>query len=242
MGRRKRAAALAQGCGRASRRGGHHGAPAREQRSGDVLQFGDVRRAIGAMPAVAADDERNGRAAQDGDAGIGRSARGGEPLGGDAVGGRQRRQHVLAGKPVMARRNDKIGRAQPVRGSVRIDRECPSAQVALQALERWDRSASRGDGDVGIGWGVGERVARIRWRERRKRGVKSARRDAADVRRQAQSLNDAERLRLMPGPTVGENADCRMQRKARDARSAPTPTLPRFAGEEVRSGPVRQTA
>ncbi len=76
-----------------------------------MLQFGDVRRAIGAMPAVAADNERDARTGQGGDAGIGRGARAREPFRRDAVGGRQRRHDVIAGKPVMARRDDEIGGA-----------------------------------------------------------------------------------------------------------------------------------
>ena len=51
------------------------------------------------MPAVAADNKRDARTGQGGDAGIGRGARAGEPLRRDAVGGRQRRQDVIAGKP-----------------------------------------------------------------------------------------------------------------------------------------------
>ncbi len=58
--------------------------PRGEERRRDVQRVPHFPRAIGAMPAVAADDERNARAGQDGDAGIGRRARRGEPLRRDA--------------------------------------------------------------------------------------------------------------------------------------------------------------
>ena len=199
-------------------------------------------RAIGAMAAVAADDERNARAGQDGDAGIGRRARRGEPFRREPIRRRERREDIRAAKAVMARRDDEVGGAQSVRRLVQIDRERPPAGVALQSLERRERPASRGDRDIGVGRGVCEAVPRVGWRKRRERGVNRARRDAANIRRHAQRLRDAERLRLMPGASVGENAKRRARRKVQDARSAPSPALPRFAGEGVRSGPVTHAA
>ena len=130
------------------------------------------------MAAVAADDQRDARAGQDGDAGIGRRARRGEPLRRDPIRRRERREDIVGAKAVVARRDDEVGGAQSVRGLVQIDRECPSAGVALQSLERRDRPASRGDRDVGVGRGVGEArpADRLAQKARARRKKRAARR------------------------------------------------------------------
>ena len=97
--------------------------------------------------------------------------------------GRERREDIRAAKAVMARRDDEVGGAQSVRRLIQIDRECPPAGVALQSPKRGDRSASRGDRDIGVGRGVCEGVPRIGWRKGRERGVNVAGRNAANVRR-----------------------------------------------------------
>ena len=157
---------------------------------------------------------------------------------------RERREDIGGAKAIMARRDDEIGGARSVRGLVQIDRECSPAEVALQSLERWDRSPSRGDRNIGVGRGVCEAVPRIGWRKRRERGVNRARRDAANVRRQRPALR--RRRASAPHARRFRRRECGLSYAAEgpgcSKRPLPNPPPLRGRGGQIRaSGTSRAT-
>gem|GEM_PF-4235806 len=118
----------------------------------------------------------------------------------------------------MTGRDDQIGGGGPGRGPIEINGEDAPARQTLEPTQRRDGAAAGGERNIGPGRRERRRVARVGGAIRREQAEEGAGRETTQVRRRAQGGCDAQRLRLMTGAPVGQNADVEPGRRLGDKR------------------------